>query len=380
MTTFNNKQLTQFLRKAYWANKPENIKRWEDEVTKVSPNIRKSPEIWAELWGRNPEIGMKLVRAGWKAHSGEVVSAVCRPPGNWAEHATVDPVEEAKWKPLVDNIKNIPQGYAGDILEFITKYPKQSLGRWELLARKISLLAPIKGGSGENLLEQVAFTPSLSEHYKVAKDVIMETKSLTEAQNILASLAERRTPISTAPTASLKNTNGGWYHPENEIVIPAESWQHNEAVLKHPSVPATFVAWTTQTKVELKEWIDEETSDFMEAVPEGEHPEGHVIEIWADGQTHSYDELVKSHLYNQGWVKLLIIKPNSLMIEGSTRTLERYKSRIDLCVESLNGGRRYAYHEKRAGQSKTTEQVYKGLDASFRSKIANYSQTQDLER
>jgi len=131
----------------------------------------------------------------------------------------------------------------------------------------------------------------------------------------------------------LSRTGVGWI-TEDGCYISAPYYSHVSSIVDKTPPDHPVQLWLKPRSEALKEYIDEETTAYFDAVPEGEHPEAHNIEIWADDQQSQFRQMMGIFITERGWVRVAY-NDKGLRVEGTQEAIKKYDRSInqlaDIC-------------------------------------------------
>lgn len=103
-----------------------------------------------------------------------------------------------------------------------------------------------------------------------------------------------------AVKAFSKNKNAvGWFSKEYGI-IHVDLYRHYEYFKNNPE----YFPDIAQEIEQFEDMLSEAQTNFIESVPEDEHPAWHNYEVWQDEEEWKFEENIRKKIQSKGWKRI----------------------------------------------------------------------------
>jgi len=123
-----------------------------------------------------------------------------------------------------------------------------------------------------------------------------------------------------------RRTNVGFIDPIGQL-HPVEFYQHFETLSKFDEFKDDIEAFENE--------LEEASDAHIKSIPEGEHPEWHIYEIWEDNRTDEFKREIMYKAYGLGWVRVGTYDVN-MELEGFETGIKKHRKYATEIAELLN--------------------------------------------
>lgn len=121
----------------------------------------------------------------------------------------------------------------------------------------------------------------------------------------------------------------GWLAPNNNL-YPCGNWQHLEGI-------ANVVPHFRELLEDQKTEFAEQDRDWIDNIPEGEHPEWHWVEMSQDDARSTLHDRIIKEAYQLGYVRIGVIYSDAIVhVEGLSQCIKKSMKEIEEICEACS--------------------------------------------